>query len=63
MVKGVAALAWLGLLIACLIGWVLNIVDIVGMATAAEVVTNYTLLIVRIVGIFVFPLGGIMGYF
>jgi hypothetical protein len=44
--------------IACVIGWFINIAKLVGgdMVISGE-------FILRIIGIFAFPLGGIMGYF
>ena len=46
------------LAIACVIGWLINIAKLVGgdMVISGE-------FILRIIGIFAFPLGGIMGYF
>lgn len=56
-----AGAAWIAVAIALVLGWVLNIVTLVGMASAP--VTDVTLMfILRVVGIFVAPLGGVLGY-
>lgn len=52
-------LVWLGLICAGVVGWAMNIIAIVHAVSGPLT----TLLIVRIVGIFVFPLGAILGYF
>jgi len=49
------------LIIAGLIGWVFNLVGVVHLAMANAPLT--TLFVVRIIGIFAFPLGGVLGYF
>jgi hypothetical protein len=41
------------------VGWVMNIVDLFGEAAGAIT----ALFVLRIVGIFVFPLGAILGFF
>ena len=41
-----------------IIGWVMNIVKIVG----AELVPITTIFVIRVVGIFVPPLGAVLGY-
>ena len=51
-------LVWLGLLIGGGIGWIMNIVTIVH--TCCEPVTG--MLVIRIVGLFVAPLGAVLGY-
>lgn len=53
-----ALVAWIMLCIGVAVGWIMNIVDLAGMAviTGGEG-------ILRIVGIFVFPLGAFMGWF
>jgi hypothetical protein len=52
-------LAWLVLLLGLVIGWVMNIIDIVhglgGPITA--------MFVARLVGVFALPLGGVLGYF
>lgn len=52
-------LTYLVILIALVVGWVMNIVSIVG--TLADPITG--MLIARLVGTIVFPLGGVLGYF
>lgn len=42
-----------------IIGWVMNIVDIISMMSGELT----AMLIIRLVGVFVFPLGAILGYF
>lgn len=56
-----AGAAWIAVAIALVVGWVLNIVALFGLASAP--VTEVTLMfILRVVGIFVPPLGGVLGY-
>ena len=50
------AFIWLGLVILSGIGWVLNIVEI----AHADIVNGFVIL--RVVGIFMFPLGAILGW-
>ena len=50
------AFIWLGLVILGGIGWVLNIVEI----AHADIVNGFVIL--RVVGIFMFPLGAILGW-
>ena len=57
------ALIWVGLIIVGLVGWVMNIIDLVQAATGSADPMGMVELVVRIVGIFVLVLGGIMGYF
>lgn len=44
-----------------IIGWVVNIVKLVGIAQATD--PNYVMAALRAIGIFVFPLGAILGLF
>ena len=56
--KGVAGVAVVALIVGLMIGWVMNLATII-------VYYNYMQigeLLVRLVGLFVAPLGGIMGY-
>lgn len=46
---------------AVLIGWVLNIIKLVGIAQATD--PNYVMAALRAIGIFVAPLGAVLGYF
>ena len=55
----VALLAYICLILAGLAGYVMNIFAIVG-SLSGEVTT---LLVVRIIGCFAFPLGAILGWF
>jgi len=48
-----------GVIVAVILGWVLNILEIV----ATPLVPLTTMLILRLVGIFVFPLGSVLGLF
>jgi hypothetical protein len=54
-----AAIAWLVVIFAGILGWVLNIVAIVGHDFAAEVGMG----IVRVIGVFVPIIGAVLGYF
>lgn len=61
MFKGIGVslfLLYFALIIGGLVGWVLNIVHIIGAASGPLT----TLLVLRIVGIFAFPLGAILGW-
>ena len=51
-----AAFIWLGLIILGGIGWVLNIIEI----AHADLVSGFVIL--RVVGIFMFPLGAVLGW-
>ncbi|MER9605345.1 hypothetical protein [Mesorhizobium sp. M0243] len=55
------AIIQLTLIIAALYGWVVNLIDVIHAATSGSPFT--TMLIVRIVGIPVFLLGAILGWF
>jgi hypothetical protein len=50
------ALLWLGLIILGGIGWICNIIEI----AHAEMITG--MIILRVVGIFMFPLGAVLGW-
>lgn len=52
-------LTYLAVLLGLLIGWVMNIVAIVG--SMSDAITG--MFIARLVGTVVFPLGGVLGYF
>lgn len=41
------------------VGWVLNIIKVFGMLPMPEVTTEF---VARIVGVFITPLGAVMGY-
>lgn len=43
------------------IGWILNVISIINLASSDAPITM--LYVFKIVGIFVFPLGAILGYF
>ncbi len=55
----VGIIAWAILLLVLGVGWVMNIVTIIGMLS--DPITG--MFIFRCVGIFVMPLGGVLGYF
>lgn len=52
-------LFWLIVLVVVGIGWVMNIIDLLG--TSFDPITG--LAILRVVGIFIPPLGAVLGYF
>lgn len=52
-------LTLIAVFLAGLVGWVMNIIDLVGMSFAG----NEGLFVLRVIGIFVAPLGGVLGYF
>lgn len=54
-----AAIVYLGLVIAIIYGWVANIVTI----AQSDLSTITGMLILRVAGIFVAPLGVVLGYF
>jgi hypothetical protein len=55
------ALLWLSFVIAFVYGWVSNIIDVVNLALASAPIT--ALFVVKAIGIFVAPLGAILGLF
>lgn len=57
----VVAIASILLWITMVIGWIINIIKIIGIATTDP--TPTTMFILRIVGIFLPPLGGVVGWF
>ena len=54
-----AILVWIAIIVAAVYGWIENIVSIIHVIH--DPVTTMTVL--RAVGIFVFPLGAVLGYF
>lgn len=54
-----AALAYLAVLLGLIVGWVMNIISVVG--ALSDPITG--MFIARLVGCVVFPLGGVLGYF
>lgn len=54
----IVALVWITVVVGGIIGWVLNIIKLVGMVDG-EITTMFVL---RIVGIFAAPLGAVLGY-
>lgn len=54
-----AILAYLAVLLGLAVGWVMNIISIVG--ALSDPITG--MFIARLVGTVVFPLGGVLGYF
>lgn len=57
-----AVLAWIGLICAAVYGYVANLLIVVGSAGAP--LSEFTLMLVlRILGIFAFPLGALLGFF
>ncbi len=56
--KVIFGLGWLLLVSVAAIGWVMNIIAIVHAATGPLT----TMLVLRIVGLFAFPLGAVLGY-
>lgn len=57
------ALAALVAFITLLVGWVMNLFALVEGVIAFDPSGNWALLLARLVGIFLFPLGGILGFF
>ncbi|CUA90975.1 hypothetical protein Ga0061061_11727 [Chelatococcus sambhunathii] len=55
----VLVLAWLVIVLTALVGWVMNIIALVGMLDGAVT----ALFIARIVGVFIAPLGAVLGLF
>jgi len=52
-------LGWVAILGVLAVGWGLNIYDII--VTCCEPIDG--LLVMRFIGVFIFPLGGVLGYF
>lgn len=59
--KAVFSLAFVAAVIAAIAGWVINLVGAIKLALAAPAITAF--LVVKLIGIFVFPLGSILGLF
>lgn len=60
MKLGIAALVvWLCVIAAVVIGWIMNIVTLVGLDWSNDLTIEVGL---RIVGLFAVPLGAVMGY-
>ncbi|RVB02844.1 hypothetical protein [Mesorhizobium sp. M7A.F.Ca.CA.004.02.1.1] len=57
----IAAILQLALIVAAVYGWFANLIDVIQAALSGDAFT--TMLIVRIVGIPVFILGAILGWF
>ncbi len=53
----VESLIWIAFVLAAVVGWVMNIVAIAG----AESITG--MVVVRLIGVFMAPLGAVPGYF
>ncbi len=53
----VESLIWIAFVLAAVVGWVMNIVAIAG----AESITG--MVVVRLIGVFMAPLGAALGYF
>lgn len=51
----------LGVWLALIIGWIINLVEVINMAVASVSVT--TMFVIKVVGIFVAPLGSVLGLF
>lgn len=60
MGKVLAGLTIIGIVIAGIVGWVMNIVQIVGLALADAPLN--TLFVVKVIGVFLAPLGAVLGY-
>jgi hypothetical protein len=54
---GIVLLIWLGLIIAGVYGWIMNIVEI----TRSEFALT-GMMVARVIGVFVPPLGSVLGY-
>ena len=48
--------------LAVIIGWAFNVLTLITMASSNAYATQLGMFIVRIIGIFVFPLGAILGW-
>jgi len=57
----IGILAYLGLWLGLFIGWVMNLIEVFQLFAANAPLT--TLFIWRIIGVFLSPLGGILGWF
>lgn len=54
---------WVVVVFVGLFGWVINIIDLITGAQAADASAHIVFLILRVVGIFVAPLGALLGLF
>lgn len=59
--KAILGLIWLALILAGAIGWVLNLIAVIHAATADAPFT--TLVLIRIIGVPIFILGAVLGWF
>ena len=59
MASLIAPLMWLGFILTCIVGWIMNVVAVFHM----NFDTINGELVLRLIGIFVAPLGSIMGLF
>ncbi len=59
MASLIAPLLWLGLILTCFVGWIMNVVAVFHM----NFDTINGEIVLRLIGIFVAPLGSIMGLF
>ena len=55
----VLPLIWLGVVLVGLIGWIMNIINIIH----ADFAHITGLLVIQVVGIFIAPLGAVLGFF
>ena len=58
---GSFAIVYMAVVVAGVAGWIMNLIDVVHLAVANSPVT--TMFAVRILGIFAFPLGALLGWF
>ena len=61
VVGGIVAI---GVCILLAIGWVMNLIAVIAFAASGAAMAEVTFMIVlRVIAIFVFPLGGVLGWF
>ena len=61
MGRAVIVFAWFSLILVTVVGWVINLIDVIQLAVAGSEFT--TMFFVKVLGIFVFFIGSIIGLF
>lgn len=54
------AVAWFGLIVAGIIGWIMNVVQVITIASEQGVVS--TMFVLKCIGVLVAPLGAVLGW-
>ena len=57
------SIVWFFFILAAIIGWIMNIIAVAHLLFTDQALVITGMLVLRIIGIFVAPLGSILGYF